>query len=246
MAVTYVRNQETGEFELVGQGGATTDTTLSIVGKPADAAAVGNALSGCAPVAHEHTGYVTADAPTFTSSINMGRKAESEVGYDSVAIGRECVASLDYCFAIGDTVSATNYGAIALGTETAASGIYSYAEGYQSKAMGYVSHVEGDNTEATGDYSHAEGCGTIANVTAQHVQGSYNLRDDEYKYLHIVGNGESNSTRSNAHTIDKNGNGWFAGTVEGSGFILTAPNGTRYQISVNNSGVLSATAVDEE
>lgn len=44
MATTYVRNQETGEFELVGPGGATTDTTLSQVGKPADAAAVSAAL----------------------------------------------------------------------------------------------------------------------------------------------------------------------------------------------------------
>lgn len=46
MATTYVRNQETGEFELVGPGGATTDTTLSQTGKPADAAAVGSALAG--------------------------------------------------------------------------------------------------------------------------------------------------------------------------------------------------------
>lgn len=45
MAVTYVRNSQTGEFELVGPGGATTDTTLSLSGKPADAAAVGNALA---------------------------------------------------------------------------------------------------------------------------------------------------------------------------------------------------------
>lgn len=45
MAVTYVRNQLTGEFEQVGAGGATTDTTLSQVGRPADAAAVGIALA---------------------------------------------------------------------------------------------------------------------------------------------------------------------------------------------------------
>lgn len=45
MPVTYVRNAETGEFEKVGPGGATTDTTLSMAGKPADAAAVGAALS---------------------------------------------------------------------------------------------------------------------------------------------------------------------------------------------------------
>ena len=48
MSVTYLRNAETGEFERVGPGSATTDTTLTMAGKPADAAAVGNALSGYA------------------------------------------------------------------------------------------------------------------------------------------------------------------------------------------------------
>lgn len=48
MAVTYVRNTETGEFEKVGPGGASTDTTLSFSGKPADAAAVGSALTNYA------------------------------------------------------------------------------------------------------------------------------------------------------------------------------------------------------
>ena len=47
MAVTYIRNAD-GEFEKVGLGGATTDTTLSQVGKPADAAAVGGALTNYA------------------------------------------------------------------------------------------------------------------------------------------------------------------------------------------------------
>lgn len=45
MSVTYVRNSETGLFEQVGPGGATTDTTLSLAGRPADAAAVGSALT---------------------------------------------------------------------------------------------------------------------------------------------------------------------------------------------------------
>jgi hypothetical protein len=47
MSVTYVRNAE-GIFEQVGPGGATTDVTLSLAGKPADALAVGNALSNYA------------------------------------------------------------------------------------------------------------------------------------------------------------------------------------------------------
>lgn len=51
MAVTYVRN-ENGQFEQVGPGGATTDSTLSLVGKPADAAAVGSALSNYATASY--------------------------------------------------------------------------------------------------------------------------------------------------------------------------------------------------
>ena len=51
MSVTYVRN-ENGVFEPVGPGGATTDTTLSQLGKPADAAAVGSALTNYATTAY--------------------------------------------------------------------------------------------------------------------------------------------------------------------------------------------------
>ena len=53
----------------------------------------------------------------------------------------------------------------------------------------------------------------------QHVQGQYNEPDS--KLAHIVGNGKSDSNRSNAHTLDWNGNAWFAGTVESTGIILT-------------------------
>lgn len=54
MSVTYVRN-ENGIFEQVGPGGATTDTTLSQAGKPADAAAVGSALTNYATQAYVNT-----------------------------------------------------------------------------------------------------------------------------------------------------------------------------------------------
>jgi hypothetical protein len=51
--------------------------------------------------------------------------------------------------------------------------------------------------------------------TNQHVQGRYNVVDSEGKYAHIVGNGTS-ANRSNAHTIDWNGNAWFAGNIYSS------------------------------
>ena len=61
MSVTYVRNPSTGEFELVGPGGASTDTTLSLSGKPADAAAVGSALATKSDVSHTHAAVTLAD-----------------------------------------------------------------------------------------------------------------------------------------------------------------------------------------
>jgi hypothetical protein len=88
--------------------------------------------------------------------------------------------------------------------------IYSL-KGYTN--LGTNSHSENSST-AIGDNSHAEGEGTIAQSNAQHTQGKYNIVDTENKYAHIVGNGDNHSSRSNAHTIDWDGNGWFAGGIE--------------------------------
>lgn len=54
--------------------------------------------------------------------------------------------------------------------------------------------------------------GTVAASAQQHVQGKYNLIDSADTYAHIVGNG-TYSQRSNAHTLDWDGNAWFAGDV---------------------------------
>ena len=59
----------------------------------------------------------------------------------------------------------------------------------------------------------AEGIGTIATAKGQHVQGRYNIEDIDNQYAHIVGNGEE-GVPSNAHTIDWEGNAWFAGEIK--------------------------------
>ena len=64
-----------------------------------------------------------------------------------------------------------------------------------------------------GDYSVAEGMSTIASSEYQHVQGKYNIEDSSNTYAHIVGNGTTINARSNAHTLDWNGNAWYAGKV---------------------------------
>ena len=59
---------------------------------------------------------------------------------------------------------------------------------------------------------HTEGYYTETGSDYQHAQGKYNVVDSDGIYAHIVGNGSS-SARSNAHTLDWEGNGWFAGNV---------------------------------
>ena len=112
------------------------------------------------------------------------------------------------------------------GNRTIAEGLFSHAEGAYSHAEGGCSHAEGSNTIARGEHSHAEGFGTtalgsnshaegyetIASDYASHVQGKFNIKDIEKKYAHIVGNGTHNS-RSNAHTLDWEGNAEYQGDV---------------------------------
>jgi hypothetical protein len=131
--------------------------------------------------------YVTKENPIMTGSLSLNRKADTTIGSNSIAIG----------------------------WQTTASGKCSYAEGFVTTASGYISHAEGAYATASGKGSHAEGLHTKASGEDQHVQGRYNIEDTKNKYAHIVGNGqgETSSLRSNAHTLDWDGNAWFAGNV---------------------------------
>lgn len=69
------------------------------------------------------------------------------------------------------------------------------------------------NNKAYCLYSHAEGIGTVAGSQYQHVGGAFNIIDMSNKYARIIGNGASQYARSNALTLDWDGNLWTAGDV---------------------------------
>ena len=117
----------------------------------------------------------------------------------------------EYAWAEGSNTIARGWGSHAEGNNTIASGESSHAEGSYTTASGIQSHAEGYNTTASGQISHAEGRGTVAQGKNQHVQGIYNIEDTTS--AHIIGNGGDNYSRSNAHTLDWQGNAWFAGDV---------------------------------
>lgn len=134
-------------------------------------------------------------------------------GFVSHAEGYQTIAEGNYSHAEGENTLAKTNATHAEGHSTQANGQYSHVEGYFSISDGWGSHAEGYYTIAKGATSHAEGDNTIANSDNSHVQGKYNIEDTEEKYAHIVGNGVSVNSRSNAHTLDWNGNAWFAGNL---------------------------------
>ena len=123
-------------------------------------------------------------------------------------------------FVVGTGTSATGDNAVSEGVSTRAQGNYSHAEGASTTARGDGSHAEGAGTTATGLYSHAEGQNTYAKNMAQHVFGTYNATDtssnpstEKGAYVEIVGNGTSDRARSNARTLDWEGNESLAGSL---------------------------------
>ena len=174
---------------------------------------------------------ISKENPVFTGSISLGRKEGTTVGEGSYAVGASVTASGAFSHAEGFFTDASGSDSHAEGYSTKASGSDSHAEGFGAKALGSKSHAEGFNTtasgqsshaegvstSASGDYSHVEGCGTIALGDYQHVQGKYNIKDTKGKYAHIVGNGSDADTCSNAHTLDWDGNAWYAGKLSQEG-----------------------------
>ena len=169
--------------------------------------------------------------PTGTGTFSMNRKSGTTVGQNSFAEGYSPTASGLASHAEGYSPTASNVASHAEGYSTEASGQASHAEGTLCKATGNNAHAEGSSTEASGSASHAEGYvtkaigslshaegrGTIAKGNNQHASGQYNIADDNNTYAEIVGNGTNNNARSNARTLDWQGNEVIAGDLTYNG-----------------------------
>lgn len=180
--------------------------------------------------------------PTGIGYFSLNRSLDHTPGDYSVAIGNQTTASGSYSFAEGNETTASGDQSHAEGYSTTASGncshaegnsttaskYYSHAEGSETIASGSCSHTEGNKTTASGDYSHAEGNYTKATHKAQHVEGEYNIIDTSTMaadargtYVHIVGNGTSNTARSNALTLTWDGDLWHSGKLAHGNNVTT-------------------------
>lgn len=187
-------NRETGST--VGENSATFGLNNIASGKYAFAEGSINKATNFASHAE---GNSTTASGNASHAEGLSTKATGAVSHSE---GLDTVASGDYSHAEGEG--------------TTAEGKWSHTEGKSTNTKGWASHAEGNEAVAQGICSHAEGRFTVALGENQHVEGILNIEDTTS--LHIVGNGtytesSGQKTKSNAHTLDKLGNAWFAGNV---------------------------------
>ena len=137
-------------------------------------------------------GYLTQATEMYAHAEGWGTKATAMASH---AEGRDCQATAHRSHAEGWKTKATSADAHAEGRETIASGGRSHAEGYL--------------TEASGHNSHASGSGTKATASNQTAIGQYNKVNSNA--LFIVGNGTSDTARSNAFEVLKDGTAIIGG-----------------------------------
>lgn len=169
---------------------------------------------------------INTDNLVINNSFSIGRKESTTIGAGSTAIGYNVVASGNQSVAEGSESQATGNAAHAEGYKTTAIGDYSHVEGNGSIAIGENQHVSGmynipsdmdsapswvSNTK----YELGEPCknnNVYYVCKTDHTSGN---TFDSSKWIEcginnsfaeIIGNGSSNNIRSNARTLDWNGN----------------------------------------
>ena len=136
------------------------------------------------------------------TTIDVGRKSETDVGAYSTAEGYNTTASGLYSHAEGEVTVASGEGSHAEGLATKATGRDSHAEGVGSIASGSDSHAGGNGSIASGLVSFSHGIQTSAQSVAEVAFGQYNVSGGR---LFSIGDGTSHDARHNAFEITATG-----------------------------------------
>ena len=186
---------------------------------------------------------MSATNPVGIGSFSMNRQANSEIGEFSAAIGESTIANANHSFARGKFNAQIPVEIVEEWIQEQKTGLqtttilyesnsYSFDEetGYfhltgtisqynvQSIALGSSSKYYMINT--TNGTEIAKSYGAVVRSKRDRATGLYTIdglewlkRSIKAKYVEVVGNGTSDTERSNIHTLDWDGNAWFAGDV---------------------------------
>lgn len=163
-------------------------------------------------------GYKTTAKGACSHSEGIGTTAE---GDQSHAEGNGTFSIGACSHAEGEGSKAHEYASHAEGKDAEAKGYASHAEGISTIALGLYSHAEGGWTYANGQYSHAGGTDSIADYYCDFVHGEglrttyehqtvFGRFNDDSNWsnnrpLFMIGNGTSNTDRSNAFEVLQDG-----------------------------------------
>ena len=187
--------------------------------------------------------YTTTESIVY---LTFGERASSgSIGNYSVAEGHSVTSSGYGSHAEGSATTASGNFSHAEGSSTIASVHSSHAEGSSTTASEYCSHAEGNATTASGIFSHAEGSNTTASENSSHAGGHHTVADGfcmtaigKYNTLNsgkafAIGNGAGGTSRSDAFTVD-----WDGNTVMKGGLTL----GTALSIANGGTGATTHTS----
>lgn len=180
-------------------------------------------------------------AKAYTMGTRASDGSVTPIGAYSVGIGYGVTASGTKSIAIGDSTSAIAEGAYAEGYQTMATGVYSHAEGSGTEARGAASHAEGEGCIAATAQTHASGEGTYADQYNQTAIGRYNTKNNANS-LFVVGNGTSDTARSDAFAVYQNGTTEVKGhlLVGGTITVRSKPLLTTRTVSVDNISIVAS------
>jgi hypothetical protein len=172
-------------------------------------------LSSASGLAAHGEGYNTVAASNYSHSEGYGTTAANTAAHaegfltDALGLyghaeGRQTEAGGTASHAEGQSSLALGDVSHAEGFQTIASGYASHAAGYQSVASGLYSRALGRSTSASGTAASAFGHETIADQEDELVGGRFNASGEE-GVLFAIGNGSSDSMRSNAFDVHEDG-----------------------------------------
>jgi hypothetical protein len=201
----------------IGYGASSTGTDAAAIGYQSEARGERSIAIG------SYYSYSFFNLPYF----NFGKKSASKgdfiiwdpiinPNFRTIIFNRANIAEGKYSIALGNGNYALD-GGTSLGSNNDATGFGATAIGVSNKARNTNAFAAGYSSEATGYYSTAFGNNAYANAYGSFVIGQYNLiSGDSTKWvntdpLFVVGNGLNDSNRSNALTINKNGQTTFMG-----------------------------------
>ncbi|MEM1323045.1 MAG: hypothetical protein AAGG75_22460 [Bacteroidota bacterium] len=154
-------------------------------------------------------------------SLATGYESESS-GYCAVAMGYRSIASGDGSVAFGGFSTASGSYSTAFGNKNTVAGSYAIAAGYSNDALSISSIAFGYQTEAIEKYSFASGRYVTSPSYGEIVMGLYNTAYTPINAnvfhpsdrLFVIGNGTSQSNRSDAMIVYKSGDTKINGDLE--------------------------------